>query len=57
MQKNQTGSKFRTLAKIPQFLSNPADIQAFLPTHELVILTKFHKDWQETVDFLVIEKF
>ena len=34
-----------------QFLSNQADIPATLPTHELVILTKIHKDWQENADF------
>ena len=43
--------------KNPQFLSNQADIQATLPTHELIILTKFHDDWQEIVDFLVMAKF
>ena len=45
------------LVKNPQFLSNQADIPATSPTHELVILTKFHKDWQENVDFLLIAKF
>ena len=44
------------LVKNPQFLSNQADIQATSPTHELATLTKFHKDWQEIVDFLVIAK-
>ena len=39
------------LVKKPQFLSNPADIQVILSTHELVISTYFHKDWQEIVDF------
>ena len=50
----------RNIAKLtikdPQFWTNQADIQATLPTHELIILTKFHKDWQEVVDFLVIAK-
>ena len=45
------------LVKNSQFLSNQADIQATLPTHELIILTKFHNDWQEIVDFLVIARF
>ena len=45
------------LVKNQQFLSNQADIQAVLPTLELVVLTKFHKDWQKIVDFLVIAKF
>ena len=43
--------------KNPQFLSNQADIQAILPTHELIILTKFHKDCQKIVYFSVIAKF
>ena len=34
-----------------QFLPNHADIQAILPIHELVILTKFHNNWIEIVDF------
>ena len=45
------------LVKNPQFFSNQADIRAILPSHELVTLTKFHKDWQKVVDFLVIAKF
>ena len=40
-----------------QFLSNQADIQATLPTHELIILTKFHKDWQENMDFIAVTNF
>ena len=43
--------------KNPQFLSNQADISATSPTHELLTLTKFHKDWQENVDFLSKAKF
>ena len=49
--------KILPLVKNPQFLSNQADIQAIVPTHGLVILTKFHKDWQKINDFLVITKF
>ena len=37
--------------KKTQFLPNQADIQAILPTHELVIFTKFHNNWMEIVDF------
>ena len=57
MQKKLDWLKNWLLVKNPQFLSNQADIQATLPTHELIILTKFHTDWQEIVDFLVIAKF
>ena len=45
------------LVKNPQFLSNQADIPATSPPRELVILTKFHKDWQENVEFLLIARF
>ena len=41
----------------PKFLSNQANVQAILPIHELVILIKFHMNWQEIVDFLVIVTF
>ena len=44
-------------AKNLQFSFDPAEISAILSTHELVILTKFHKDWPKIVDFLVIAKF
>ena len=44
------------LVKNPYFFSNQADSQATLPTHELIILTMFHKDWQKIEDFLVIVK-
>ena len=33
--------------------TNQADIQAILPTHELVIFTKFHNDWMKIVDFFI----
>ena len=39
--------------KNPQFLPNHADIKAILPTHELVIFTKFHKDWVKIMDFSI----
>ena len=51
MQKKFDWLKISPLAENLQFLSNQADIQAILLTHELVILTKFHKDWQKIVDF------
>ena len=35
----------------PQFLSNQADVQATLTTHELIILSKFLKDWKGIVVF------
>ena len=57
MQKKLDWLKNWPLVKNLQFLSNQADIQATLPTHELIILTKFHNDWQEIVDFLVTAKF
>ena len=57
MQKRLDWLKISKLIKNEQFLSNQADIQAILPTHELVISTKFHKDWQKIVDFLVMPKF
>ena len=43
---------FRIQARV----SNQADTQKKNITHELVILTKFYKDWQEIVDFLAIAK-
>ena len=57
MQKKLDWLRVSPLVKNPQFLSNQADIQAILPTHGLVILTKFHKDWQKIEDFLVVAKF
>ena len=45
MQKKIDWLKISPLVKDPQFLSNQADIQEILPTHGLVILTKFCKDW------------
>ena len=56
MQKELDWLKIWLLVKNPQFLSNQADLQATLPTHELKILSKFHEDWKEIVDFLLIAK-
>ena len=51
MQKKVDWPKIRLIIKNPQFLHNQADIQAILPTHELVIFTKFHNNWIEIEDF------
>ena len=34
-----------------------AEILAILPTHELIILTKFDGDWTKIVDFLLVVYF
>ena len=57
MHKKEHKLKTSPVIKNPQFLSNLADIQAKLPTHEVVILTKFHKDCKKIVDFLLTQKF
>ena len=49
MQKNPHWPKISPLAKNPQVLTNHANIKAILPTHELVILAKFHIDWPKIV--------
>ena len=56
---NKKGHKLKSspLIKNLQFLSNLADIQAKLLTHEVVVLTKFHKDCKKIVDFLLTQKF
>ena len=41
-----------SIIKNSQFLPNQADIQAILPTHELIIFIKFHHDWVKVVNFL-----
>ena len=57
MRKELDWLKIWLLVKNPQFISNQADLQVTLPTHELKIVSKFHKDWKEIVDFLVTAKF
>ena len=57
MQKKLDWLKIWPLVKNPQFLSNEAEILAILLTHELIILTKFHTDWKEIMDFLLKAKF
>ena len=39
------------LIKNPQFLPNHNETWPPWPTHELLILTKFHNDWVKIVDF------
>ena len=47
MQKKLDCLNIWLLVKDPLFLSNEAEILKNLPTHELVILTKFHTDWKK----------
>ena len=50
---HKKGQKLKTslYAKNPQFSSNLADIQAKLPPHEAIILTKFHKEYKKLLIF------
>ena len=57
MQKKLDWLKIWLIVKNQQFLSNQVDIPPTSSTHELDFLNKFHLDWQEIVDFLVIAKF
>ena len=57
MHKKLDWLKISAVVKNLQFLSDQAEIQAILPTHELFILTKFHQNWQKIVDFVAIVKF
>ena len=57
MQQKIDWLKISPLVENLQSLCNQADILAILPTNELVILTKFHKDWQKIVNFLEIALF
>ena len=49
----------KTLLQIKnqQFYSNLAEILAILPTHGLIILTKFDGDWNKIVDSLSLVFF
>ena len=51
---HKKGHKLKTspLIKNSQFSSNLAGIQVKLPTHEAIIVTKFHKECKKIVDFL-----
>ena len=55
---HKKGHKLKTspLVKNPQFSSNLADIQAKLPTNEVIILTKFHKECKKIADILLRQK-
>ena len=57
MHKKEHKLKTSPFMKNPQFSSNLADIQAKLPTNEVVILTKFQKDCKKIVDFLLTQIF
>ena len=50
MQKRLLAKKLANNKK-PQFLRNQAEIKAILPTHESLILTKFHNNWIKIVNF------
>ena len=52
-----TRPKNLPLMKNLHFCSDQADTQPISPTHELIVLTKFHDVGGKTVDFLVIAKF
>ena len=45
------------ITKSPQFHSDLAEILAVLPTHGLIILTKFDEDQTKIVDFLLVVCF
>ena len=40
-----------SIIKNPQILPNQADIKANLPTHGVIIFTKFHNDWVRIKNF------
>ena len=50
---HKKGHKLKTspLIEDPQFSSNLADIKAKLPTHKVVILTKFYEDFKKILGF------
>ena len=56
---HKKGHKLKTsqLVESPRFSSNLAEIQAKLPTHEAIILTKFHKEGKRIVNFLLRPNF
>ena len=55
--KNDSKPKNRPLIKNAQFLLNQADIKAILPTHGLVIFTKFHNYSVKIMDFSLMAYF
>ena len=56
---HKKGHKLKTspIIKNPKSSSNLADVQAKSPIHEVVILTKFHKDCKKFIDFLHRRKY
>ena len=50
-------AKKMPIKEYPQFYSNMLKIQAISPTHELVILAKFHNDRAKNANFLKILDF
>ena len=52
--KNQTHSKNWPLVKNQQFFSNPHETWGKGLSHEVIKITKFHKDWTKIVDFLLM---
>ena len=55
-QKKVYKPKIWLLIKNPQFCSNQAK-KAKKNALEIIILTKFHKDWTKIVDFLLMSHF
>ena len=47
---SKSGPEICIYKKNSQFCPNLADSQAILPTHQLVIFTKFHNDWVKIVE-------
>ena len=45
------------MVKNLQFQSDQADILGTKPTREMIIFTKFQKDWRKIVDFLLLANF
>ena len=50
---NTDSSKNMLLIKNPQFLPNYYETLSQLGTHEYLIVTMFHNDWVQIVDFSI----
>ena len=50
------GSKLATDKKSTIFLQTPSNL-VYIPSHEKIILTKFHDVWRKTLDFLIVANF
>ena len=50
------GSKLATDKKSTIFLQTPSNL-VYIPSHEKIILTKFHDVWRKIVDFLLVDDF